>query len=114
MLLALEDDRVVTPPEYRHNVFMFCVALRCMIGILAMAGMVPKWLLVALSSLMIYAFSTRALGKDTWKAYWKTVYIYASVLILTLLGKDAGVLIIMDAITGLTSRDLYSKIAKYS
>lgn len=117
-MLSLEDDRVITPPQFRKNVFMVCLALRCMLGVLTVTGIMPSWLLVTMSSILIFIFYNKATSKDTWKAYWKTVYIYSSVLAITLYKKEstqaAGVLMIMEAMFGLTTRDLYDKIIKYS
>ena len=122
MLDELYDDRVVTPKIIRPTVFMACITIRCLLGILTSLGLMPSWLLMSLASILIYFFYGRATGKDTWKAYSKTVFIYSSVLTLSIVGKAKkidvnqamGSLIILEAIVGLTSKDLFDKIVKYS
>jgi len=122
MLDELYDDRVVTPKIIRPTVFMACVTIRCLLGILTSLGLMPYWLLIALSSILVYFFYGRATGKDTWKPYAKTVFIYSSVLALAITGKVKkidvnqvmGSLIILEAIVGLSSKDLFDKLVKYS
>lgn len=114
MLNDLIDDRVTTPVSIRKQVFYFCVFLRCLLGFLAINELIPRWILIALYSILLIFFIVRANGQDTWKPYTKSVYLYTMIIGLLITKKEsAGVLMILDAITGLTSRDMFEKLLNH-
>lgn len=109
--MIVEDDRVRTPVQIRKQVFMLCAALRCFIGVMTIQNKMPRWLLIALSSLLTYFFSLRAMGKKTWKPFAKSAYIYSSILALSIGNFEnsnvaIGSLFIVDAATGLLARHI--------
>lgn len=115
----LFDKTIKTKDNVAGHVFLLCVCIRIAIGVLIVAGYLKKWQIIALCSLIIFVFSAkfRVVGNSTWKCYDKVIISYLSVLSLQFISKDkyvnqsAGFILMMDALLGLNSRCLVSKLS---
>ncbi len=122
MLNSLVDQTVLTPIEMRPRVFMICVAIRCILALMTYMSKTSIWFLLAFSAIISTAFLKKSLGRDTWKPYPKTAFIYSAVFTLSaitvLTGRKtndmSGVLIFMDAMIGLSAKDMFDKLMRYS
>jgi hypothetical protein len=122
MLNTLVDQTVLTPIDIRPRVFMICVAIRCLLAILTYMDKVSVWFLLAFSMIISVAFLKKSLGHDTWKPYPKTAFIYSGIFTLSAIsamtGRKtndmSGALIFMDAMIGLSAKDMFDKLMRYS
>jgi hypothetical protein len=97
--------------------YLFCLILRCIIGILIYEGFINSTIINILCLSVIILFGNKYLTSKSWKNYLRIVMIYSIILIINNSPIDDdkknninGILIILDAMMGLQSRFIATNI----
>lgn len=112
---SLRDNTTIVK-NHSLKIYIFCILLRIVIGLLLVTNNMPKRIILILSLFIIVTFTYKFFKiEHIWKVYLRTVLSYAIVLFLVTKYNDtyynvAGTLIIIDALMGLQSRHIFEQI----
>jgi len=114
----LRDDSLSSTKNNTSLLFIFCIFIRIMLGILVFYNIIPSIVIYLLSAFIIVAFSYKSYyNKKTWKNYLRTIISYILVIIFTILNNYSsnkhnfnigGIIIILDVLLGQQSRFITS------
>ena len=118
------QDNTTIVKNHTIKTYIFCVLFRILLGLLVITNKLRKNLIIiiSLSAIIIFLYKYFKLPL-VWKVYLRTILIYTTVLILTVLSTRSlnnrdnnynnisGTLIIIDALMGLQSRHIFSRIS---
>ena len=105
----LQDESLTCTKNNTSLLFIFCIIIRIVLGMLVFYKVIPPLFIYILSAFIIVAFSYKLLfNKRTWKNYLKTIISYILVIIFTALNKSnlniGGIIMIFDVLLGQQSR----------
>ena len=110
-------DTTIYTKNYASQVYVFCIILRIILGILIFNNAIPKCLIYLLSAFIIVAFSSKFIkfkrnNIQTWKVYERTIISYILLIYFTNNNKSThnigGLFVIFDVLLGLQSRHTVS------
>ena len=109
----LQDESLTCTKNNTSLLFIFCIIIRIVLGMLVFYKVIPPLFIYILSAFIIVAFSYKLLfNKRTWKNYLKTIISYILVIIFTALNKSnlniGGIIMIFDALMGQHTRFITS------
>ena len=123
-MLDIFQDNTTIIKNHTMKTYIFCVLFRILLGLLIITNKLSKKLIIIISLLVIIIFLYKYFKLPlVWKVYLRTILIYTTVLILTVLSTRSldnrdnnynnisGTLIIIDALMGLQSRHIFSRIS---
>lgn len=104
--------RTVCNKYHTINTYLFCLILRCILGILIFEGFINSTIISILCLGVIIIFGNKFINNiKSWKNYLRIVIIYSIILLINNLSIDndkknniSGILIILDMIMGEQSR----------
>jgi len=110
----LRDESLSCTKNNTSLLFIFCIIIRIVLGMLVFYNVIPPIFIYILSAFIIVAFSYKYIfNKKIWKNYLRTIILYTLVIIFTSLNKSrlnksnfniGGIIIIFDALMGQQSR----------
>ena len=110
----LRDDSLSSTKNNTSLLFIFCIFIRIVLGILVFYNVIPPIFIYILSGFIIISFGLKSYyNKKTWKNYLRTIISYILVPILTILNEYgpkkhdfniSGLIIIFDVLMGQQSR----------
>jgi hypothetical protein len=110
----LRDDSLSCTKNNTSLLFILCIIIRIVLGILVFYNIIPSIFIYLLSAFIIVAFSFKSYyNKKTWKNYLRTIISYILVIIFTILNNYgpkkhdfniSGLIIIFDVLLGQQSR----------
>jgi hypothetical protein len=114
----LRDESLSCTKNNTSLLFIFCIIIRIVLGILVFYNIIPSIFIYLLSAFIIVAFSFKSYyNKKTWKNYLRTIISYILVIIFTILNNYSsnkhnfnigGIIIILDVLLGQQSRFITS------
>lgn len=105
----LQDESLTCTKNNTSLLFIFCVIIRIVLGMLVFYKVIPSLFIYILSAFIIVVFFIKfKYNKRTWKNYLKTIISYILVIIFTALNKSnlniGGIIMIFDVLLGQQSR----------
>ena len=120
-MLTIFQDNTTIIKNHTMKTYIFCVLLRILLGLLIITNKLSKNKIIILTILIILVFLQKYIKLPlVWKVYLRTILTYTTVLILTTLNNNnnynhiSGTLIIVDALMGLQSRHIFSRLSVLS
>jgi len=115
-MITIFQDNTTIIKNHTMKTYIFCVLLRILLGLLIITNKLSKNKIIILSILVILVFLQKYIKLPlVWKVYLRTILTYTTVLILTILNNNynhiSGTLIIVDALMGLQSRHIFSRLS---
>ena len=117
----LRDSSLTCTKNNTSILYVFCIIIRIVLGILVFYNIIPPIFIYILSAFIIVVFSYKLLfNTKTWKNYLRTIISYILVIIFTTLNNYSsnkhnfnigGIIIILDVLLGQQSRFITSNFA---